>query len=896
MKRLLTFLFLLLGLVLLNKQVSAQNPSTGDAFINLPDTTCWKSFASTNAFFWKSHGTDSVDWTITGGTYNILYSSDTYPDLSPKLTGQKPEPTYNRNSLTIQFLSKGQYTIKAVLYYHGTKTTVTKTIYSQDCSMIPCLGQNTGVGDFLEDFGRFRLNATNSVSSPSVPTGAAGYNYVPVPVGSGGFPDNSYTVFWHSQVKSEWVRAFNHTPNTDPAYVGGMLIANSAVAKKTFFVKKAVPVCPGSLYNFSAWFINLNGIEVFNSTCASGNADGYHYAGVTFQITDDATGTVLAKFKTYDVSMNLDAPTWQEYGGGFKTPANVTSVTVSIINDRLGDCGNDIAIDDISFKYCSPYIYSFIDGKDKPPLRMDSLCEGAPVTIKAVYSPINYFADPVYQWQYTKDTLNWTGTPFPAGVIGINTSVLTFPPGTLKGDPNVITDYYFRVNILERNNPSNCASPSLYTKITVLPKPKVTISSGRICIGDSVLLTANGGYSAYEWQTTPVVTGPQMTAYPLVNTTYAAIGIADYGWNSATNSPRQCRDTGYAKVIVDLKPTVKLTANPLDICLGQPINLTQVHGVAPEDSISWRWQYNGTNIGNLNDPSLVHTPADTGTKKYKITVTNHTCNASDSAFVNVRSVPIADNDTIIRQCNIPTFNITRTTPPADQQGKWIFDGPHKLEVITNTTNPATSVTGVLPGDTVRLAWVVTNKSLAACADTSRVTLINTKPLTPGNAGTDMIQCDTTIFRLNATQPGNGEKGKWTLAAGTTAADVTLNYDTAYNAIATILGAARPKTVKLIWSITNGVCAGPNSDTISLTVKNSPTVNITAAPICNSPVDSFTVSYNSKTGNISDYVLDVLPTAPAARKMPGFTQITGTWPGTNVTGSFKVKITSRHSCR
>ncbi|MBO9731025.1 MAG: hypothetical protein J7623_20460, partial [Chitinophaga sp.] len=891
MKRLLTFLFLLLGLILLNKQADAQTPTpvADKPWMNLPDSACLGSFASTNAFLWPNNGSyklaDSVSWYITGGTYNILYSTERYPDLTPKLIGQKRETAYNKNALTIQFNSLGLYTIKADIYRNGVIQSVTRTIYVKDCSKAVCLGQNTGVGDFLEDFGKFPVGANYSVSNPNVPTDGTGYNYMAYPPGN--FGDNNYMVYWNTHIRNEWVTATNHTPNTDPKYVGGMLIANSAIEKKTFFVKKGVPVCPGSMYNFSAWFMNVNGLEVFNSTCAAGNSDGYHYAGVTFQIADAVSGTVLARFKTYDVSMNLDGPTWQEYGGAFKTPANVTSVTLSIINDKLGDCGNDIAIDDISFKYCSPYIYSFIDGVSKPPLRADSLCEGAPVTIKAVYSPLDYFTNPTYQWQFTKDTLNWPTNPvFPAGVTGIDSSVLTFPVGTLKGDPNQIVDYYFRVNILEKNNPSNCAAPSLYTKISVLPKPKVTVSSGRICIGDSVILTAAGGYSTYEWQTVPIVTGPKMTAYPTVTTTFGAIGIADYGWNSVTKQPRQCRDTGYAKVIVDQQPVVKMTATPLEICLGKSITLTETNSGAPVDSLSWKWSYNGTTIGNLNDVTLTHTPIDTGAKKYKVMLTNHTCSAADSVTINVRSLPKADIDTIYRQCNINDFNIKRSTPPADQQGKWIFDGPSKLAVITNPTSAQTTVTGVQPGDTIRLFWIITNKALAACTDTNRVTLINTKPLTPSVAGADMVQCDIYTFQLNATKPGVGEKGKWTLGAGTTAADVTLNYDTAYNAIATIKGGY--KTVTLIWSISNGVCSGSTSSTIKLTVKAAPTVNINAPAVCNT-VDSFKVMITGKTGKLLTYTLDVLPSAPVSRKMPGFSQITGTWPSQNATDSFKVKL-------
>ena len=898
MKRLLTFLFLLLGIVLLNKPVKAQNGVDKKIFMNLPDTVCMGSYVSMNVFLWNSTNADKADWTVTGGTYSVIYSTD-----AKKLIGQKPDPTYKKNALTLIFTQAGQYSVAAKLYVGSKTYDITKSIYVKDCSVIPCEGQNTGVGDFLEDFGKFDASNNQSRSSPYVPapqTGTVnpalpdGYKYVQLPIGSDGdFEDNSYTIFSTTGFRSDWVSSPDHTPNLTDS-LGGMLVANSAAAKKTFYIRKGVTVCPGSLYNFSAWFMNVNPLKVFNDVCASGNADGYHYAGVTFLITDDATGNEIARFKTYDVSMNLAGPTWQMFGGGFQTPAAVTSVTLSIVNDRFGGCGNDIAIDDISFKYCSPYIYSFIDGQEKPPLRMDSLCEGAPVTIKAIYSPASYFKDPTYQWQFTKDTLHWpangaTGN-FPPGVVGLDSSVLTFPEGTLKGDPNQIVDYYFRVNIIEKGNPSNCASPSLFTKVTVLPKPKVTVSSGRICIGDSVLLTASGGYSAYEWQTSPIIKGPKMTASPLVTTTYSAIGIADYGWNSVKNEPRQCTDTGYAKVIVDLQPTIKATANPVNICLGNEITLNETHSGAPVDSISWRWQYNGTNIGNINDVTLNHTPADTGTKKYTVILDNHTCSAIDSVTVNVRSVPDADKDSIYRQCNTAVFNIKTTTPPADQQGKWLFDGTVKPGVTFtgSTTSAQTQVSGVAAGDTVHLFWIITNKALATCADTSRVTLINTRPLTPSKAGSDMVQCDTTKFQLNASRPGYGEKGKWTLGAATTAADVTLDNDTAYNAIATIIGGTRPKTVQLIWTISNGVCTNSNTTNINLTVKDAPSVNITAAPVCNT-VDSFTVSFNNKKGTILNYVLDVAPTALPARKMSGFTQVSGKWPGTNAAGSFNVKL-------
>ncbi|NLR58115.1 hypothetical protein HGH93_08395, partial [Chitinophaga polysaccharea] len=900
MKRLLTFLYLLTGLIFLGKEAEAQTePATGTPFMNLPDTTCWKSFASMNAFYWKSSNTpDSATWTITpgGSSITILYSSDPIN----KLVRQKPDPTYKRNALTIKFNDIGQYTISVDLWYRGVKSTVTKKIYSKDCSILPCQGKNTGLGDFKENFGNFPNGATTSKSSSYV----TGYIYNPLPLVSPyTMDDNSYTVFWNTQVRSEWVSMTDHTGSTVDS-VGGMLIANSSYDARSFFTRDNVPVCPGSLYNFSAWFLNVNGIKVFNSSCISGNWDGYHYAGVSFLIINtkggapSSTWDTLARFKTFDVSMNLSGPQWQMYGGGFKTPGGVTSVRLEIVNDRPGGCGNDIAVDDISFAYCSPYIYSYIDGKLG--LRADSLCDGAPVTMKASYSPNgwqpdgtydatkDYFKNPQYQWFWSNDGLAWDTLRDGSGITGTMTSSVVFAPGALKGDPNQIVTKYYRVNILEKGNLGNCAAPSEYTKITILPKPKVTVSSGRICIGDSVTMTANGGYSEYEWQVTPVVTGPVMVVYPTVTTTYSAIGIADYGWDAVKMEQRQCRDTGSAQVIVDAQPVTKISGGPTDICLGQQIKLNVTNSGAPPDSLAWSWKYNTTTIGNPNDASITHTPATVGTQNYSVLLTNKTCTAVDTFKVNVRSLPKADTAITYKQCNIPDFAVTRTALPTDQQGKWLVyrDTQNNTGGITftNPTSNNTTVKGIPIADTVTVIWVITNKSLAACTDTSWVTLINTKPLTPSVAGADQVQCGNTAFQLGASRPGPGETGKWTLGTGTTSAMVKISDSTAYNAIATILTGTRPQTVQLVWTISNGVCPNPVSTNVNLTVKNSPVVSLNAAAVCNT-VSSFAVAYSGLTGTIKTYEIVAAPTRP----MPNFTKVTGTWSGTTASGSFNVAL-------
>jgi hypothetical protein len=94
---------------------------------------------------------------------------------------------------------------------------------------------------------------------------------------------------------------------------------------------------------------------------------------LTFAI-ETFSGTVLAKQNSGDIAESGVA-TWQQYGVFFKTPANVTEVIVRITNNAPGGCGNDLALDDITFRPCGPLVNAIIssNGKDSA-----IFCEGSP--------------------------------------------------------------------------------------------------------------------------------------------------------------------------------------------------------------------------------------------------------------------------------------------------------------------------------------------------------------------------------------------------------------------------------------------------------------------------------------------------------------------------------------
>jgi hypothetical protein len=46
----------------------------------------------------------------------------------------------------------------------------------------------------------------------------------------------------------------------------------------------------------------------------------------------------------------------------FTTPAGVNNIVLRMVNNAPGGCGNDLALDDITFRPCGPLISGMIDG------------------------------------------------------------------------------------------------------------------------------------------------------------------------------------------------------------------------------------------------------------------------------------------------------------------------------------------------------------------------------------------------------------------------------------------------------------------------------------------------------------------------------------------------------
>lgn len=95
---------------------------------------------------------------------------------------------------------------------------------------------------------------------------------------SSGMPnDGQYTIANStSGMLNNWWTTTDHTGNAN----GNMMIVNASLSKTDYFYKKTVTgLCPGTVYEFSAWVLNL---------FKDGNSV---YPNLTFSITGLKTGT-----------------------------------------------------------------------------------------------------------------------------------------------------------------------------------------------------------------------------------------------------------------------------------------------------------------------------------------------------------------------------------------------------------------------------------------------------------------------------------------------------------------------------------------------------------------------------------------------------------------------------
>lgn len=483
---------------------------------------------------------------------------------------------------------------------------------------------------------------------------AAGYNYsTAVPF------DGSYSICSRSSALQglfpTWLQV---TDNSDDPN-GYFMVVNADYTPGIFYEETVDGLCENTLYEFSADIINMIKTGV----------NDHRDPNVTFLIDD------VQQFSTGNIPKTQQ---WEQYGFSFVTTANQSSIKLTLRNNAPGGIGNDLGLDNISFRACGPSSFIGIENEENTIF----LCkDDDPLTVVAdiAGSDGNDFS---ILWQSSLDGETWTDIANGGESSIIHTD---FDLG----------DYYYRYlssgNEINLQNPK-CRIISDILIITILPdtyEVSETFCDGQVYEFGTQSLTTDGIYtegfvSRFGCDSTVILDisfeAPLPFVYDVEATDPSCYGFSDgsilinqvTGGNGGItyqlfdedgNTDNFIYDDGdYSIVAIDqygcpdtydiiLTQPDQITTNigrDTSIKLGADLNFNPEHSV---DFASHQWTGNGL-FDCLDCPSVNYLPFQSSQVSLQV-VDDNDCITNDSIFVTI------DADNLVHLPNVFSPNDDR---------------------------------------------------------------------------------------------------------------------------------------------------------------------------------------------------------------------------------------------
>jgi len=402
---------------------------------------------------------------------------------------------------------------------------------------------------------------------------------------------------WHSV-------ASDHTGDPN----GYFMLVNASLQPSAFYVDTVKGLCGGTTYEFAAWVMNV----IRSSACGGSSI----LPDLTFRI-EKRDGTILQTYNTNGIAAS-SSPVWKQYGSFFTTPAGVSDIVLRMINNAQGGCGNDLMLDDITFRPCGPSLTPSIAGL---PTNTASFCEGTAQSYTINCTVSGGFSNPVFQWQKSDNNGAWTDMP------GANSSSLTvnFPAGTLPGT------YRYRLAVAEAGNIgfAQCRIASAPVTIQVNANPVTNAGSNNPVCENSVLNLTAGGGGTYQWS------GPNGFTAAGPNPSIAPVQLTGAGkYYVLVTSAANCSHLDSVIVTVNTAPVAQTAFASASICPGNSIQLSGSGGTA------WEWTP-ATGLSSTVVTNPVAAPADT---THYLFIASNTAGCKDTAFttINVTKKPVVN--------------------------------------------------------------------------------------------------------------------------------------------------------------------------------------------------------------------------------------------------------------
>lgn len=397
----------------------------------------------------------------------------------------------------------------------------------------------------------------------------------------------------------------DHTGDPD----GYFMLVNASFQPSAFYLDTVKGLCGNTTYEFAVWVMNI----LLPASCSAAGIQ----PNLTFSI-ERPDGTLLQSYNTFNI-LPSSSPIWKQIGFFFTTPPAGSDIVLRIVNNAPGGCGNDLALDDITFRPCGPQITGSINGVATNTV---SLCEGQTTSYLLSCSVSGGFNNPAFQWQYLNSVTGiWSDLPLANGS-SLGYSFVA---------PATAGSYQFRLAVAEAGNMGSlqCRIYSSVFTIQVNANPVTTANNdGSVCEGNKITLTATGG-TQYAWSGPNSFTG---SGSPLA---LGNIQLSQAGkYHVTVSNAAGCVHKDSTTIIVNPAPSATTAFASVSICAGDSVQLTAGGG------LTYQWiPSTGLSAANVYNPKA--SPAET-TEYNAIVANQFSCKDTATTIVNIIQKPVAD--------------------------------------------------------------------------------------------------------------------------------------------------------------------------------------------------------------------------------------------------------------
>ena len=152
---------------------------------------------------------------------------------------------------------------------------------------------------------------------------------------------------WHTLTE-------DHTPGDAE---GNMLLVNAAEYPGEFLRTPVRGLKNNTIYELGLWLMNL---------CRPTNKCPYPLLPRLNIRLETPEGKIVANIVTGELP-RVQSPGWAQHRAYFTTPASASALILVMIDNAPGGCGNDFALDDITFRECVKQITQSTVPKTSPP-------------------------------------------------------------------------------------------------------------------------------------------------------------------------------------------------------------------------------------------------------------------------------------------------------------------------------------------------------------------------------------------------------------------------------------------------------------------------------------------------------------------------------------------------